>query len=182
MPHTLRRPGLQFVFPTPLGWFGLTGSDAGIRFLSFGHASERQVQTALAEATSTNLSGGIDPTVVGELLEQARERLERYAEGEPVDLSAIPVDVPRATGFQRRVIEELKRVGYGESVSYAELAERAGSPGAARAVGNLMARNPVPLIVPCHRVIGSGGRLGGYSAPQGLAMKRRLLDMESLRT
>ncbi len=72
-----------------------------------------------------------------------------------------------------------RRIPWGQTRSYAQLAAVAGRPGAARAVGSVMAKNRVPLVVPCHRVIASSGQLGGYSAPQGLSLKRRLLAMES---
>ena len=81
--------------------------------------------------------------------------------------------------FQRRVLNQCRRVPCGATISYARLAAKAGYPGAARAVGNCMAGNPIPLIVPCHRVVCSDGRLGAYSAPGGTAMKRRLLALES---
>ena len=89
------------------------------------------------------------------------------------------------SGFQCRVLEMLRDdVGYGETVTYGELAEMAGRPGAARAVGSTMARNPVPFVIPCHRVVaanGLGGYGGGYGGCQedGLALKRALLDLES---
>ena len=90
----------------------------------------------------------------------------------PVDLSM--VDAP----FRRAVYETLHReVSYGETVSYGELAEMARRPGAARAVGNAMSRNPVPIVVPCHRVVASGGRIGGYGL-SGVRTKRFLLALE----
>ena len=105
--------------------------------------------------------------------------LREYAAGEPVDLSQAPLELPDATAFQQRVRTHLMKVGYGATISYGALAALAGAPGAARAVGTVMSTNPVPLVIPCHRVVGSGGRLGGYSAPTGLDLKRRLLRMES---
>ena len=83
---------------------------------------------------------------------------------------------PRGTEFQKRVWSELVRVPYGETVSYAELAKRAGSPGAARAVGRANATNPIAIVVPCHRVIGADGSLTGYA--YGVELKRGLLDLE----
>lgn len=170
------------IFSTQLGWIGIVGSVRGVRFLTFGHTGRRQVQDALRPARSTIQS---DPDVKSPSTDEALEwpstaqmLLERYAAGEPVDLGVLPVELPGMTRFQQRVVDALQRVGYGETISYLELAERAGSPGAARAVGNIMARNTIPLLIPCHRVIGSGGRLGGFSAPQGLTMKRRLLELE----
>ena len=82
--------------------------------------------------------------------------------------------------FPRAVYETLRRdVGFGETVSYGELAEMAGRPGAARAVGNAMSRNPVPIVVPCHRVVASGERIGGYG-PSGVRTKRFLLALEGV--
>jgi len=81
--------------------------------------------------------------------------------------------------FTRQVLEALlARVGHGETVTYGELAALAGQPGKARAVGQAMARNPWPLIVPCHRVLGAGGCLTGYTNPHGLPLKELLLQME----
>jgi methylated-DNA-[protein]-cysteine S-methyltransferase len=83
------------------------------------------------------------------------------------------------TDFQRKVLDACRAIPPGETLSYAELAVIAGAPGAARAVGNVMRTNRIPLVIPCHRVVGSGGSLGGYSAPDGLAMKRKLLEREA---
>ncbi len=85
----------------------------------------------------------------------------------------------RATPFQRRVWRELQRIPYGEVRSYGDIAQRLGQPGASRAVGSACGRNPIPLFIPCHRVIASGGGLGGFSC--GLAVKRRLLRLEGAR-
>jgi O-6-methylguanine DNA methyltransferase len=106
-------------------------------------------------------------------------RLVAYGRGEVVDFQDIPLDQSALTSFQRRVTEACRAIPYGTTLTYAELAERVGTPRGARAVGNVMRRNPWPLLVPCHRVVGSSGKLGGYSAPDGLSMKRRLLALES---
>jgi len=92
----------------------------------------------------------------------------------------VPVDLGAVTSpFRRRVLETLHReVEYGETVSYGELAVMAGRPGAARAVGSAMATNPVPIVVPCHRVLAAGGRIGGYGG--GLDVKRSLLAIEGV--
>ncbi len=91
-----------------------------------------------------------------------------------VDPSMAEVD------FRRLVLETLRGVPFGETISYGALAERIGHPGAARAVGGALAANPVPLLVPCHRVLKSGGEIGGFSAPGGPAMKQRLLRHEGI--
>ena len=113
-----------------------------------------------------------DDEVAIEIDEYFRGRRRRFTM--PVDLVAVDAPFPRA------VYETLHRdVRFGETVSYGELAEMAGRPGAARAVGNAMSRNPVPIVVPCHRVVASGGRIGGYG-PSGVRTKRFLLALEGV--
>ncbi len=159
-------------FPSELGWFGVVINPDGIERLHFGHSAEEEVLERLSE--EYELSSRTPP----KWWKNAQKLLVAFASGETVDLSKIPISTGPRTPFQKKVVQALLKVGYGQTVTYAELAERAGSRGAARAVGNQMAKNCVPLILPCHRVVGSGGKLGGFSAPQGLTMKRRLLDME----
>jgi methylated-DNA-[protein]-cysteine S-methyltransferase len=95
------------------------------------------------------------------------------------DFLDIELDLNERTPFQRSILQKCREIAIGETISYAELATQAGYPNAARATGQVMATNRFPLIVPCHRVVGSGGSIGGYSAPDGLQMKRRLLALES---
>jgi methylated-DNA-[protein]-cysteine S-methyltransferase len=90
----------------------------------------------------------------------------------------VPVDFGLVRGFSRRVLEELRRVPFGELVTYGELARRAGRPGAARAVGGAMRNNPIPIVVACHRVTAQDGSLGGFSG--GLDVKRRLHAHEGI--
>jgi len=118
---------------------------------------------------------GADPDRV--VLMQAQEQLEQYFAGQrrcfhlPIDLSGLPP-------FTRRVLETLQAVPFGASITYGELAVRAGTPRAARAVGQAMAANPLPIIIPCHRVLAVGGRLGGYSGGGGVNTKTWLLRFE----
>jgi methylated-DNA-[protein]-cysteine S-methyltransferase len=104
--------------------------------------------------------------------------LQAFAAGARDNLHGIEVDYGIVTPFQRQVLDACRAIAPGETLSYGQLAIIAGAPGAARAVGNVMRSNRLPLVVPCHRVVGSGGALGGYSAPEGLAMKRKLLERE----
>ncbi|MBN2581536.1 MAG: methylated-DNA--[protein]-cysteine S-methyltransferase [Planctomycetes bacterium] len=90
----------------------------------------------------------------------------------------VAIDLSGCTPFQRCVLEACRRIPTGKVLTYGQLAARAGRPRAARAVGQAMAGNPVPLVVPCHRVVAAGGALGGFSASGGEGMKRRLLDHE----
>jgi len=102
--------------------------------------------------------------------------LARYVAGERVEWPELPIDLAPLPRFKRRVLEELRRIPAGQAVSYGGLAAASGSPGAARAVGQVMASNRWPLIYPCHRVLASGGGLGGFGP--GIEMKKWLLTLE----
>lgn len=117
--------------------------------------------------------GWVEDRGPGPLAECARQ-LADYFEGRRREFE-LPM-APGGTPFQRRVWDEIRRIPYGETISYAELARRAGAPGAARAAGAATGRNPLSIVVPCHRVIASGGSLTGYAG--GLARKTRLLEIE----
>jgi O-6-methylguanine DNA methyltransferase len=110
---------------------------------------------------------------------ELRQRLLDYLAGEPVDFSEFPIDLPSRPPFWRRVWDACARIPYGEIRSYAQLAREAGAPRAFRAVGGAMAANPIPLVIPCHRVVGSDGSLVGFGG--GVDQKRRMLEMEARR-
>ena len=168
------------VFATELGWMGIVGTGSKLAWLSLGHVSANGVREEISAKLRTALGADADepPFVEHDWNPDLRRRLERFAQGERVDFSECEIDAPPQTAFQRRIVEQTRRIGHGQTRTYAEVAALAGSPRAARAVGNVMRSNRVPLIIPCHRVVASCG-LGGYSAPQGLTLKRRLLDMEA---
>lgn len=160
------------VFPTDLGWMGLAGANDRVQRLTFGHASMTAARRALGELPR---GAQRDPLWFSELV----ERLQAYARGAFDEFRDVAVEVDDgATEFTRAVIEQCRHIPAGATLTYGQLATIAGRPGAARAVGNVMRTNRVPIIIPCHRVVGSGGKLHGYSALGGLEMKRRLLDLE----
>src|SRR5580704_17679260 len=111
---------------------------------------------ARAPAISTRERGG--PAV------RARDSIVAYLRGEPGDLSSILLDMDLVPPFHRRVYEAARRIPRGATMTYGALAARAGAAGSARAVGQALARNPFAIIVPCHRVVAAGGRIGGFSA------------------
>jgi len=166
------RQAFVVVFPTRLGWFALVGSGTKLRALTFGHPTRAAALEALDPGLLARArEGQWNPSLVA--------RLRAYASGRPADFRDVPLDFADCTPFERRVLRSCRRIPLGKTLTYGQLAAKAGSPGAARAVGRCMARNRVPVIVPCHRVVASGGQLGGYSAAGGTAMKRRLLELEA---
>lgn len=107
--------------------------------------------------------------------------LSAYFAGRRVDLTGIALDLSGVPDFHLRLYREMLHLGWGEVVTYGGLAARVGAPGAARAVGRAMGMNRIPVIIPCHRVLASGHRMGGFSAPGGAGTKLRLLAMEGVR-
>jgi methylated-DNA-[protein]-cysteine S-methyltransferase len=101
--------------------------------------------------------------------------------GAAVDFSAVALDMERVPAFNRRVYEVARTIACGATLTYGDIAKRLGVPAEAREVGEAMGSNPFPIIVPCHRVLAAGGKLGGFSAPGGVATKRRLLAIEGTR-
>jgi methylated-DNA-[protein]-cysteine S-methyltransferase len=156
------------IIETALGWLGLVLSPAGLRAVTL---PRRDRDAALAEVRALGAREEARDGEAGDL----PERLRRYARGQPV-LFPDALDLAAATPFQRAVWQAAQEIPYGQKRSYGWLATKAGKPRAARAVGQAMAANPWPIIVPCHRVVSSNGRLGGYGG--GLDMKERLLLLE----
>jgi methylated-DNA-[protein]-cysteine S-methyltransferase len=171
-------------FLTELSWMAIAWRDEFLEGNAFGHASRRAAELSLTRIPGlprafcrfdAEAQADESPAWTADLV----DRLSRFAEGEPVDFSSVPLTLGHLTPFARKVVAACRRIPWGQTRSYGELAAECGSPGAARAVGSVMAKNRYPLIVPCHRVLAAGGAIGGYSAPEGLKMKRRLLAMES---
>lgn len=112
------------------------------------------------------------------VLPEFRGQVLRYFAGEPVQFTTA-VDLICCPDFHRRVLLACRKVPFGETITYGGLAAKIGHPGAARAVGQAMAANPIPLVIPCHRVVAANGRLGGFSSPSGAQQKLRLLRLEN---
>lgn len=112
----------------------------------------------------------------------AIRRIRSHLAGTPEDFKDLPVDLQDTTPFRRRVLEAARGIPTGETRTYGELARAVGSPGAARAVGQAMATNPMPVVIPCHRILAAGSSMGGFSAPGGVETKRRLLRIEGAET
>ncbi len=133
-----------------------------------------RLQLHSATRTTTPPDSGSCPEI-----DRFADDLVQQLAGEPVELSLDLVDLTRCPPFQARVLQAIQRIPRGTVSTYREIAERLGQPAASRAVGNALAQNPFPLVLPCHRVIRSDGRLGGYRG--GRLMKRKLLEQEGVR-
>jgi methylated-DNA-[protein]-cysteine S-methyltransferase len=155
---------------TPLGTLLLAKTERGLCRIEYDPEPDRGVET-LARAFGRRVlrtPGALD---------DARRQLDEYFEGSRQSFD-LALDLGLATKpFSRRVLEQLTRVPYGEVTTYGALAAKAGAPRAARAVGTVMNRNPIPIVLPCHRVVGSSGSLVGYGG--GLPRKEALLRLES---
>lgn len=159
------------IFPTELGWSALLATKDLVVQLVVGRAS---AAAALSELDTSLVEDATPRHSWKKLI----ARLQDFARGKKVDFSDVPLDITGLTPFQRAIIRECRKIPYGETVSYGELALRAGSPRAARSVGSTMAGCRQGIIVPCHRVVSASGGLGGYGGPTGIKLKRHLLELE----
>ena len=160
-------------FETRLGWVGLLASDSGIRRATLPRDSAADCAAELGKEAET---AAPDPHRFADL----RGRLVRYFDGRDESFDDVPLDWGGASEFHRRAWAACRTIPRGETRSYKWLAAMAGNPNAARAAGGAMARNRVPIIIPCHRVVGTDGALRGFGNGQTrIDLKRRLLDMES---
>ena len=159
------------IFRTQWGWFGLLGSEQGL------------IRTCLPIAHKEAVISRILSDFPGsERSKKAFSGLEKsikdYYKGKPVDFSNVEVRLDEFSEFRQHVLTTLRTISYGQSVSYSQLAQLSGNPNAARAIGALMAQNPLPLIIPCHRVIKADGSAGLFSAPGGTDTKIQMLELE----
>jgi len=156
------------VFKTTAGWVGILGSSAGLIHTTLPEPSEKEVISSLGNSLSR---ATLSPYHFEDLI----KRFQTYFSGRRADFPD-KLDLNEATPFQHEVWEAARQIPYGQTRSYAWVAGQIGKPGAARAVGQALGRNPLPIIIPCHRVLASSGRLGGFSG--GLEMKKYLLTLE----
>lgn len=156
------------VFKTPHGWVGLLGSSAGLRRVALFHPSEKAALAALGDEVADAV---MSTTSFRDLI----ARLQAYFSGRHVEFPD-NLDLSGGTPFQREVWQAACRIPYGQTRSYGWLARQMGKPGAARAVGQALGKNPFPIIVPCHRVVAADGGLGGFTG--GLDKKKVLLRLE----
>ena len=159
------------LFRTAFGWCGILRDGAAVARVAICLPTRTAALRALDPAEEADPADSSDPLPPS---------IGRYFDGEPIAFDAITIS-PEGTPFQLRVWAAARAIPWGSIRTYGRLAGRIGSARLARAVGGAMARNPVPLIVPCHRVVAAGGGLGGFSAAGGVDLKTRLLSLEGFR-
>lgn len=168
----------SLVFDTALGFVGIAWSDKGLTRLCLFQRDRSSVERRLERlgAAAASNAGG-RPAWVEMLVRDIRA----YALGEEIDFSDVPVDLAGIDDFRLAIYEAARKLAFGETTTYGELARRAGHAGLPRETGQALGANPVPLVVPCHRILAAGGKIGGFSAPGGSTTKERMLALEGVR-
>ena len=164
------------IFGTVGGFCGIVWNDVGItRF-------QLPIRTAeAAERALLRRAPGVRCRTPTPEVAKATAAVKRYFEGEETDFTRLTLDLGEQDPYFERIYEAARRVGWGHTTTYGALAKDLGAgPEAARDVGQAMAKNPVALIIPCHRVLAAGGKIGGFSAPGGSAAKGRMLALEGV--
>lgn len=165
------------IFSTEGGFCGIAWNDGGITRFQLPTGSELSTEKLMLRRIPDAVRD-LPPAEVAEAIAMVR----RYFAGEAVDFSGVKLDLADQDDFFRNIYAAARRIGWGHTTTYGTIAKELGAgPEAARDVGQAMAKNPVALIIPCHRVLAAGGRIGGFSAPGGSTSKARMLEMEGVR-
>ena len=163
------------LFDTAFGTAAIAWSEAGLTRVQLPEATRAETEARMRPRDIEAARSAVPASA-----RDAAGALRRYLAGEGAPLAALRLDESIVTAFEAAIYRLLRAVPRGATVTYGDLARMVGQPGAARAVGMAMGRNPWPVIVPCHRVLASGRKLGGFSAPGGTATKARLLALEGV--
>jgi methylated-DNA-[protein]-cysteine S-methyltransferase len=165
------------LFDTPLGLCGVAWNARGLTGVQLPEKDRATTERRLA-AKSNSSGAAAPPAWVASLVADIRN----YLDGAKVDFSAVAVDLDGVDGFRRKLYESLRRVGFGRTITYGELAKELGSTDweGAREVGEAMGHNRIPIVIPCHRVLAAGNRIGGFSAYGGTRTKQKLLALEGM--
>ncbi len=164
------------LFDTAIGRCGVAWGERGIVSVQLPEACDADTRARMIRRVPDAHPGTPPPAV-----KQAIDAITALLRGEARDLSTVALDMDRVPAFHRRVYEAARTIPPGRTRTYGEIATRLGAPGAARAVGQALGRNPFAIVVPCHRVLAAGGRVGGFSARGGTTTKLRMLALEGVR-
>ena len=161
------------MFETAIGWCGIAWGVRGIVGVQLPEAGERETRTRMLRRYH-GAREDVPPAVTQHVI----DGMVALLRGEPVDFSSVALDLDGVPAFHRRVYEVVRTIATGATLTYGEIARQLDAPGTAQTVGHALGKNPVPIIVPCHRVLAAGGKSGGFSAPGGVATKLRMLAIE----
>jgi len=164
------------IFETPIGRCALLWRSGFVVGAALPESSDARLLTSLARRFGAPVEEDPPQDICN-----AVDGVKRLLSGEDVDFSDVAIDIGSLGKFERAVLVAARRIPRGETRTYGEIAVSVGAPGAARAVGTALGRNPIPIIVPCHRVLAAGGASGGFSAPGGLTTKLKILEIERAR-
>jgi methylated-DNA-[protein]-cysteine S-methyltransferase len=164
------------VFETAIGPCGVAWTEDGLTRVQLPQASRTATEQRLRKRP-----GNAGPELPSPPIRRVITDLQSYMLGDRVEFAGVPIDWGNLNAFHRRIYDVTRALAWGETASYGEIARRAGPPVVARAVGQAMSRNPVPIIMPCHRVLAAGRKIGGFSAYGGAVTKERLLALEGVR-
>jgi methylated-DNA-[protein]-cysteine S-methyltransferase len=170
-------PPCYTLFDSAIGTCGIAWGDRGVVAVQLPEASELKTRARLLKRFPDAREASVPP-----LVQRAIDAIVALLRGEASDLSGIVLDLDRVEPFQRQVYEIARTIAPGATLTYGEIATRLGDRALARDVGQALGQNPFPLIVPCHRVLAAGGKVGGFSANGGVTTKLRLLSIEGART
>ncbi len=160
------------VFKTKWGYFGLAGTEYALCRTQLPGPKPEKIKALL-------LKNFHHPQLDKTFFKTLREQIAAYFEGNYVNFSRdIPLALDGLSSFGISVLTTCRNIGFGQTITYGRLAKKSGRPNASRAVGSTLAKNPLPLLIPCHRVIRSDGKLGGFSAPGGITLKKKMLELE----
>lgn len=165
------------VFETALGWMGIAWSDKGLARLQLPDLDRAGTERRLMR-TSNGVALSEPPPQMVLLMNELRA----YASGEAIAFDNFDIDLSGLDAFRLAIYDATRNLRYGQTVTYGELASRAGHAGLFRETGQALGSNPVPIIVPCHRILAAGNLIGGFSAPGGSSTKELLLKLEGVRT
>ncbi|MEO5755819.1 MAG: methylated-DNA--[protein]-cysteine S-methyltransferase [Mesorhizobium sp.] len=166
------------VLETVIGFMGIAWSEKGLIRLCLPERSRDAVERRLLRHAGVDASNaGQQPAWVVELITS----IKAYAAGEDIDFTGVPVDLAGVDDFRLAIYDAARKLAFGETTTYGELAKNAGHAGLARETGAALGANPVPLVIPCHRILAAGGKIGGFSAPGGSVTKEKMLAMEGVR-
>lgn len=161
------------LFETAIGHCGIAWGERGVIGVQLPEANQAQTRQRLRR----RFPQAVEAPPINDI-RAAIDDITALLRGEKVDLSGIRLDMQRVPAFHQQVYAVARRIAPGSTLTYGEIATQVGDPGAARAVGQALGRNPLAIVVPCHRVLAAGGKLGGFSANGGTETKRRMLSIE----